>query len=504
MHTQLLIIVSEDDKKLPVKRYLLDISPCNHGGQLDKASEELDIAESDILDFSSCLNPVGNPFKYEDNDLDIENLRNIAAAKLEQYPDNRYRELRSAAAAFLGKGIKNANIVPGNGTCELLRLILECTLEEGDKVIVPLPCPLEYHHSCRTFGTVPQKIALDEMLRIPKRTIEKSKLIFFSNPNNPAGKLASREEMREFASKCAEHQTLLVVDESFIELSDPAQSVADLAIDNDYLIVLRSVTNAFSMPGIRFSYGIASKAMADRLNSARLSWNIGALTESFATGVLSMEGGPDSSYLKRSREFISKEREYIAGRISALYGFKVLESSANYILVDMDGHFMDSERFVNRFASHGVLIRECSDFFGGEKRYFRLSVRSREDFEKLIGNLDDVYAESSREAAREQLEETIEHPEKTVSSRGTCSYYPCHFQGQDCTFCFCPFYACEDEKTGGFWIDSATGGKVWSCEKCTLLHQPKTAKKILDVLMDEGDTDENILKAWREVIKPLL
>ncbi|MDW7732762.1 MAG: aminotransferase class I/II-fold pyridoxal phosphate-dependent enzyme [Methanolobus sp.] len=471
---------------------------------MDESSEEFHLSESDILDFSASLNPIGNPFMFKGSGLDIENLRDIAVARLGQYPDNRYIELKSAAAGFLGKGITCDNIIPGNGSCELFRLVLECTVKEGDIVIVPIPCPAEYIHSCRTFGAIPEEIELSEMFRLPKRTIEKAKVIFFPNPGNPTGELASREKLREFASKCAEHQTLLVVDESFIELSDPRQSLADLAAENDHLIVIRSIVNAFALPGIRFSYGIASQRMAEKLNPARLSWNIGAVTEAIATAILKMEGGSYSRYLKESRKFIRRERKYIVARLSSLYGFKPLESSANYVLVDMDGHFMDSERFVKCFAARGILIRECSDLFGGKKRYIRLSVRSREDFEKLIGKLDEVYAESSREAAREKLEETIEHPEKTEAGRGTCSYYPCHFQGQDCTFCFCPFYACEDEKTGGFWIDSATGGKVWSCEHCTLLHQPKVAKKVLDVLMEDGDTDENIRKAWKEVIKPLL
>ncbi|TGC09128.1 threonine-phosphate decarboxylase [Methanolobus halotolerans] len=480
------------------------MSACKHSRQLNKTSEELHLAESDIVDFSSCLNPTGDPFMFKGSSLDIENLRDIAAAQLKQYPDNRYIELRSAAAHFLGKGIIYNNIIPGNGSCELLRLILECTVKEGDQVIVPVPCPIEYYRSCRIFGAVTQEIELNEMFQLPKRTIEKAKVIILSNPNNPTGKLVSREELSQLASKCAEHQTLLIVDESVIELSDPCQSVADLATGNDHLIVIRSIVNTFALPGIRFSYGIASHAMAELLNSARLSWNIGAVTEAVAKAILNLEGGPDSRYLEESRKFIIKEREYIVERLSSLYGFRPLESSANYILVDMDGHFMDSEKFVKCFETHGILIRDCSDICKGEKRYIRLSVRSREEFEKLIGKLDDVYAESSREAAREKLEETIEHPEKTEAGRGTCSYYPCHFQGQDCTFCFCPFYACEDERTGGFWIDSATGGKVWSCEKCTLMHQPKIAKKVLDVLMEDGDTDENIRKAWKEVITSLI
>lgn len=505
MPKQLLIIVPEDEKQLPFKHYLLDLSACKYGRRMCQVPEEAKILESDILDFSASLNPLGSPFRFKESGLDIELLLEKAIRKLGQYPDNRYIELRTAASLFIGEGAGRDNIVPGNGSCELLRLILESVADEGDMVIVPAPCPDEYCRTCKTLGIVPHRIRLNEMLQLPKRTIEKAKAVFFSNPNNPSGELVSRERIREFALRCAEQGTLLVVDESFIDLSDPSQSVADLAAKSDHLLVIRSIVNTFCLPGCRFSYGITSLPMSERLNAARLSWNIGAVTEEIATAVLKMEGGVNSSYLTRSRRFIREERQYMIDRLSSLYGFDPLKSSANFILVNMKEHFMSSERFAKCFAVRGIFVRECSDFFEGQKHFIRISVRSRDDFEKLIGKLDEVYAESSREEAREKLEETLEQgPERVAATRGTCGYYPCHFSGQDCTFCFCPFYSCGDERTGGKWINSAIGGKVWSCEHCTLLHQPRVAEKVLDVLMEEGDTDENIHNAWVKVILPLL
>ena len=106
---------------------------------------------------------------------------------------------------------------------------------------------------------------------------------------------------------------------------------------------------------------------------------------------------------KRSREFIKKEREYIVKRFSGIYGFDPVESSTNYILIDVKDLFLDSVRLSEGLALHGILIRECSDFFDGNKRYVRISVRSRDNFEKLIRTLDDVFAETSREDARENL-----------------------------------------------------------------------------------------------------
>ncbi|MDK2947742.1 MAG: threonine-phosphate decarboxylase [Methanolobus sp.] len=461
-------------------------------------------AESDILDFSSNTNPLGTPFDFQASNLDLKQVVLRSTERIEQYPDNRYFELRQAAAAYLGTNISADNIIPGNGTCELLRLIMETVVNEEDIVILASPSSGEYRHIAEVFGARIHSFTTDELLNLPKMTLDRAKVIVIGNPNNPTGQLILKDEISDFAQKCAEHCTLLIVDESAIELVDPDMSIAEMALDNEFLFIIRSVSNITAMPGIRLAYGIASLHLANILNSARLSWNIGVTDEAIGLAFLSMEGGPHSEYLRRSREFIKNEREYMVKRFSGIYGFDPVESNTNYILIDVKDLFLDSLRLSEGLALHGILIRECSDFFDGNKRYVRISVRMREDFEKLIHTLDVVFAETSREDAREKLEETIEHGGSSCAGRGTCEYYPCHFTGQDCTFCFCPFYACEEELTGGKWIESSTGGQVWSCEHCTLLHRPKVAKMVLDALMADGDTDDNIRRAWKEIIEPLL
>lgn len=465
---------------------------------------ELNVPESDILDFASNRNPLGTPFNFNKSDIDPEKIIFDSASRLDQYPDNRYLEFRSAAARFAGDRLKAENIIPANGSCEMIRLAVQSVINEEDLVIISSPSSSEYRHISEIFGARVHSFSTAELLTLPKMTLDRSKIIIITNPNNPTGELLSREIISEFALRCREHTVLLIVDESSIELADPLMSVADLAVDNNYLLVIRSISHITAMPGLRLAYGIASENLAAILNSVRLSWNIGAAQEALATAFLGMEGGVNSVYLTESRNLIRKERDYIIGRLSGIYGFDPLPGSAHYILVDVRDLFLDSSRLTEGLFSHGILIRNCSDFFNGDKRYVRITVRPEDEFEKLIRTLDIVFAEMSREDAREKLEETIEHGTVSCAGRGSCEYYPCHFSGQDCTFCFCPFYACEEERTGGKWIESSTGGQVWSCEHCTLLHRPKVARRVLDALMADGDTDENIRRAWKEIIVPLL
>ncbi len=500
------MLISVCQKNFPphLKYYLLALQVKKHGVRVHESAEKYNLSESDILDFSSNTNLLGTPFDFQESKLDQKQIVFTSIDRSEQYPDNRYLELRTAAAGFLGHGINFENIVPGNGSCELLRLLIGSVVNEGDMVIVPSPSSGQYRHIAEIFGARVHSFTSKELLSLPKMTLNKAKIVIIENPNDPTGELTSRDSLVRFAEKCAEHNTLLIVDESSIELADPDMSVADITLDNDYLFVIRSVSNIVGMPGMRMAYGIGSCSLAGVLNSARLSWNIGAVDEAIGIAFLNMEGGTNCKYLNDSRALIKEERKYITKRFLGIYGFDPVESNANYVLVDVKDLFVDSVRLTEGLASHGIVIRECGDYFDGSKRYVRISVRPREEFEKLISTLDDVFAKLSREDAREKLEETIEHGGATAAGRGSCEYYPCHFTGQDCTFCFCPFYPCQNENTGGKYIESSTGGQVWSCENCTLLHRPKVAKMVLDALMGDGDTDENIRRAWKEIIEPLL
>ncbi len=66
-----------------------------------------------------------------------------------------------------------------------------------------------------------------------------------------------------------------------------------------------------------------------------------------------------------------------------------------------------------------------------------------------------------------------------VGSDETCDYYPCHFTGQDCTWCFCPFYPCEDGQTGGEWVKTKDGGRIWGCSDCYWLHKSEVATALM-------------------------
>ncbi|WP_340818067.1 threonine-phosphate decarboxylase CobD [Methanolobus sp. WCC4] len=494
--------MTEQRLPLPIKKYLQSLEPCAHGGLIRKSSQKYGIPESEMLDASASLNPFGTPFEQDEPELDMQELLRKGLEKLEQYPDNRYLEYRNAAADFVGMGTTYENIIPGNGSTEIIRLVAECVISEGDIVLIPKPTFSEYEMQCKVMGAQIKYIDQEDILDLDGKLLDEAKMIFVCNPNNPTGKLLLKEQVERIAEKCAEHKTILFLDEAFIELADPEQSVAYLVEDNEYLFIQRSLTKAFAIPGIRMGFGVTSKEFASVLNNARLSWNMGCIADTVATALLRMEGGVNSKYLVDSRDLIAKERDFLMEKLSRR-GFKPIESTVNYIFVDISELSMDSTELAERMASHGVLIRDCSSFqdIGGD--YIRIAIRTREENERIASTVREAIAEWGREQARMQLEDNLKAAADCgrMGSNTDCPYYSCHFEGQDCTFCFCPFYPCKDSRTGGEWIESSSGGEVWSCLNCKIVHDEHVVDGLLSVFTAEGLNKESIKKAWDSVME---
>ncbi|MGP8321003.1 MAG: threonine-phosphate decarboxylase CobD [Methanosarcinaceae archaeon] len=499
--------MSEKDRTLPLKCNIQNLTPVTHGGLVKKTAQQQGIPKSDILDLSASLNPMGSPFKYPVGSpyLNLRNILKKAIEQTSQYPDNRYIEFRTAAARFIGNGVQPDNIIPGNGSSEIIRLIAECVIEKDNIVLIPQPTFAEYEQQCRIFAANIIHTRQDDINNITDDLLERSRILFVCNPNNPTGTLILRKDMQVLAQRCENNRTLLFVDEAFIELSDPTQSIADIAAGNDYVFVLRSLTKSFAIPGIRIGFGVASMKIAEMLNAARLPWNLGSIPDTIGTELLDMNGGYNSSYFIRSRELIKKEREYLTQRIYDIRGLSPLASSVNYILVNVSDFLMDSIELTQRLASHGILIRDCSSFHSFGSDHVRIAVRTRDENDRFVKMFGEVLNEWAKQHAEEKLKNTLEAVARgTHTGRDTCEYYPCHFENQDCTFCFCPFYACEDERTGGKWIERSSGGRVWSCVNCHIIHKPEVAQRILDIIMENGDTEDNLKKAWGQVLEPLL
>lgn len=464
-----------------VRKTAVELVPCTHGARVAESAEESGKKPDELIDFSVNLNPLGPP--------KLKRILTNAYESISSYPDNRYPGFKKAAAEYLN--VAPENIVPGNGSSELIRLFAEAVIEPGDRVLIPFPTFSEYEFQCRLFGAEIEQVDYSSITELEPD--DKCKAVFLCNPNNPTGKLLKREEVLQLAEKCAGLEVFLFVDEAFIELSDPEQSITAYAASNDFVIVLRSLTKTYAVPGLRIGFAVASRDFSCLLNNIRLPWNL----NSYALEVGDYLLKNNKNYLDRSLELIKKERQWLESQLGAIRGFKPYPSDTNFILVDIRDFAINSAELEERILSHGIIIRDCTSF--GLENHIRIAIRKRSENRKLIKAVSSVISEWGSELAEKEIGKALERG-VAARSRIDCEYYPCHFEGQDCTFCFCPFYPCEDKRTGGELIQRPTGGTVWSCAGCRLIHEGEIVDKVLKALMK----GKKIGEVWELVMEPAL
>lgn len=343
------------------------------------------------MDFSSPQSPLGPPSEL------VAAVEEAVRFRLySRYPDYSYSELREAIASFYGVDV--GRIVPLNGTAEFLGLILP--VYKPKKLVVVEPTFGDHEVACRAVGLKVESIALkclgdrysfplDELLEKPKSFYERS-IILYSSPNNPTGALVERrvvEELLEFLPDSA----LLVADEAFIDFVGEAESL--LGFDDPRVVVLRSFTKIFAVPGLRLGFAyIGDESLALRVDCYRQPWNVNALAAYAFSKLLKEYEREVREYIGRVRSVIAVEREWLSRMLEGL-GVRVYRSSAPFLLVyhPQVRHPVLQERLIG----YGVYVRDGSSFKFLTPSHSRVSVRLRrenmvlvEAFRRALGVVD--------------------------------------------------------------------------------------------------------------------
>jgi threonine-phosphate decarboxylase len=364
-----------------VREELREVAPCAHGGRLEEIAASVGTGEAELLDFSVNVNPYPPP--------DARAIIAKAYGEVSRYPDNSYSKFCRSAARFTGTLMEN--IVPGNGSMEVIRLFAESTMEKGDLVAIPGPTFGEYEQQCRLFGAGIRYLRLDDLYKKEYWHLKGCKATFLCNPNNPDGTLMSKEAVLHVADYCKKNNVMVVVDEAFIDLADPEQSVAGLVEEYDNMLVLRSLTKCFAIPGFRLGFGVTARENASLLNKIRLTWNMDSISSE--VGIYYMD--TSKAYLDVSRTYVHREREWLFDQIAAIKGVKAVPTSVNYFLLDIGHGGLSSAEFTARMLHEKIIVRDCSSFKMLDDPCVRLAVRTREENVKLISALKKVAGASN-------------------------------------------------------------------------------------------------------------
>jgi threonine-phosphate decarboxylase len=207
--------------------------------------------------------------------------------------------------------------------------------------------------------------------------------VFLCNPNNPTGKLLSKEQLNLIIQKAKKLSSIVFVDECFIELvPESNESIISYVKKYDNLFVLRSLTKSFGLAGIRIGYAAASKQLIEILQKIKIPWSVNSLAQNAAKIAIK-----NNSHLIKSKLVIKKESIYLKNKISQLDGFECNDSSTNFILIKTK---YDSTKLQQKLLKHKILIRDCKNFRGLDNHYFRIAIKSHKDNVKLVKALEKI------------------------------------------------------------------------------------------------------------------
>ncbi len=349
-----------------------------HGGNLTWAARLAQCAPNKLLDFSASISPLGSPHSV------LEAIR-AAFSLMDAYPDTEYGELRAALAEY--HDVASDWVMPGNGAAELLTWAARDLAELSGNCFCLSPGFSDYDRALRAFGCVPQKISLleawdnwDDLLLSQPVDLGKCGLLL-NNPHNPTGALFARERVRSLISKFA----LVVIDEAFMDFLPPEreQSVIDWVSEFPDLVVLRSLTKFYSMPGLRLGYAIAQPKTLQRWQQWRDPWSVNVFAAE--AGIAAVQ---DTDFQQKTWDWLRVANEQLYTGLAALPGLKPLRGCANFLLVACEVSATDLQ--VELLQRHRIYIRDCMSFDALGDRYFRVAIKTTQDNQRLLTALADV------------------------------------------------------------------------------------------------------------------
>ena len=328
------------------------------------------------LDFSVSINPLGIP-------EEVERALSASLCHADCYPDPENRALRDALAERFH--LTPGKILVGNGASELIPAIVRAV--QPKSALLVSPCFSGYERALAAAGITPCLFPLkEEQGFVPGGDFlvalerEKPGIVFLANPANPSGALTKRRFLLAAADLLAAWDGVLVCDECFLALSGRKEESV-LAKPEEFLkranlVMLNAFTKTFAIPGIRIGFAaFSSEELAEKTALQLPEWNLSVPAEEAGLACLSI---PDS-YLKDSVTLIRRERAALAKALTDL-GASAYPSEGNFLLF----RWNRDQDLYQILLDQGILIRDCRDYRGLSKGYYRIAVRRKEENAELI------------------------------------------------------------------------------------------------------------------------
>src|SRR5437899_6726559 len=358
MHTQWESLANE---------HILGIAPYEPGKPIEELERELGI--SDAIKLASNENPLGPSDR-------VQKALAAAVTTLNRYPDGSGFYLRQALAKKHGVG--SEQIILGNGSNELIELLVRTFLKAGDEAVVPQPSFVVYPMIVQAAGGIRVMVMLKDhrldLEAMARAITPMTKIVFIANPNNPTATIVTADEVAHFMSRLPE-RTIVVFDEAYIEFAlgpDFPDTLEDVK-QGRKVAVLRTFSKAASLAGLRVGYGVADADAIALMNRIRQPFNVNSLAQAAALAALE-----DDGHILECVRMIEAGRHFLYDEFKTL-GVQYVPARANFILVDVGRSAAD---IYQKLLHEGVIVRPMTPF--GMETALRITVGTPEENRKLV------------------------------------------------------------------------------------------------------------------------
>jgi len=355
-----------------IRKDVLNITPYIPGKPIDETKRELRLKE--VIKLASNENPIGSSPKA------IKAIK-MSLSNINRYPDGTGFYLKRKIAKHLS--LEPANIVLGNGSDELIDVIIKTFVQQDENVVTSDITFLEYEIISKVNGrqvmTAPLKYFKYDLEAIKKKIDKKTKLIFIANPNNPTGTYVTKYELDDFMRDLPDN-IVVVLDEAydtFIDVDDFPNSLDNLEKKN--IIVLRTFSKAYGLAGLRIGYAVAREEFATFMERVRQPFNVNSLAQSAAIAALD-----DKEFLGKTKKAVLEGKNYLYQALSSL-GLAYVPSVANFILVDVG---RDCLAVFKDMLKYGVIVRDMRQY--NLKNFIRVTIGTKKENERFIKVLKKV------------------------------------------------------------------------------------------------------------------
>lgn len=350
-----------------------------HGGDIYTYAKKMAIKEEELIDFSVNINPFGMPLP----------VREVLVEKIglaEVYPDTKSRQLVKALSQK--HQVSEEHILCGNGAADLIFRVTQVIKPQVAWVLAPTFA--EYEQALKGVGCEVRHFCLEEANQFQLNNdfldvlTSEVDIVFLCNPNNPTGQVIPTDVLHAVIEKCVENHIYIMIDECFMEFVDKDRQVSSLekVRENKQLIILKAFTKLYALAGIRLGYALVGDIhLKEKLEEVSQPWAVSSLAQ-----VAGVEALKCDDYVNCTLKHIKEERERCIQSLEQK-GMKVYGSFANFI-------FFKAEKcndLKELMLSKNILIRDCSNYIGLSKGYYRIGVQTKEKNELLRQAIDEIF-----------------------------------------------------------------------------------------------------------------